>query len=46
MFNLLSISNIDFESIINAAGEVITSFNPVDAIEIVILAVLSFFAFR
>ena len=46
MFGLLSIQDIDFESIFNTAGEVLSDFGLGDIIEIALLTVLTFFTFR
>ncbi len=46
MFGLLSIQDIDFKSIFNTAGEVLSDFGLGDIIEIALLTVLTFFAFR
>ncbi len=46
MFGLLSIQDIDFKSIFNAAGEVLSDFGLGDIIEIALLTVLTFFTFR
>ena len=46
MFNLLSFRDIDFESIMTAARNVFLSFGIMDIIEILIIAIFSFLAFK